>query len=59
MPLLTYWPNSLALPALLANAAVIILKLVDFPAPFGPKRPNISLYLTTNDISLIPILPLP
>jgi len=59
MPLLTYWPNSLALPALLANAAVIILKLVDFPAPFGPKRPNISPEFTENVLFLSAILPFP
>jgi len=26
------------------------LKVVDFPAPFGPKRPKISFYLTPKEI---------
>lgn len=59
IPLSTYWPNNLTLPLLLANAAVTILKLVDFPAPFGPKRPNIYPLFTENLTFLSATFPFP
>ena len=34
------------------SLAVIILNVVDFPAPFGPNNPNISPGLTPNEVPL-------
>lgn len=39
-------PFIITLPADLGTSEVKMLKVVDFPAPFGPKRPNISPYET-------------
>ena len=39
------------LPLVEANKVVSILIVVDFPAPFGPKKANISPFLTLNETS--------
>ena len=39
-------------------AAVNMLKVVDFPAPFGPKRPNVSPFSIIKELSLIATNPL-
>jgi hypothetical protein len=41
IPLFTYVLKSCTLPDVFGRAAVIILKVVDLPAPLGPKRPKI------------------
>ena len=46
IPLFTYVLNNCTLPEVFGRAAVIILKVVDLPAPLGPNRPNISPLLT-------------
>ena len=52
-PLSTYCPYILTLPEVFGNAAVITLNVVDFPAPFGPSKPNIYFSLTEKLLSLI------
>lgn len=45
-------------PEVLESAAVTMLKVVDFPAPLGPRSPNISPFLTEKLLSLIAMNPL-
>jgi hypothetical protein len=45
--------NNLTVPDDFDNAAVAILNVVDFPAPFGPSRPNIYPFFTENELFLI------
>jgi hypothetical protein len=42
----------------LGKAAVKILKVVDLPAPFGPKSPNIYPYSTMNVLLRMATYPL-
>ena len=44
-------------PDVFGSAAVEMLKVVDFPAPFGPKSPNISPYSTAKLLSRIATYP--
>lgn len=41
IPLLISSPKILTTPEVFDNAAVTILNVVDFPAPFGPNKPKI------------------
>jgi len=40
IPWLTVLSFNLTLPAVYLTKVVIILKIVDFPAPFGPSNAN-------------------
>lgn len=46
IPLLTSIFFSLTLPSVFGVKAVIILNVVDFPEPLGPKSPKISSFFT-------------
>lgn len=46
---------SLTLPELLGISEVRMLKVVDFPAPFGPRSPRISPFWTPKELFLIAV----
>jgi hypothetical protein len=45
--------NNLTVPEDFGKAAVEILKVVDFPAPFGPNKPKIYPFFTEKELFLI------
>jgi hypothetical protein len=53
-----FCPSILTVPEVLARAAVTILNVVDFPAPFGPSKPKIYPFFTEKLLSLIARKPL-
>lgn len=57
MPRLTSIPFILTLPEDLGIREVKILKVVDFPAPFGPKSPKISPLLAAKVLFLMAVNP--
>ena len=46
------WPQTTAVPDVGGMKPVIILIVVDFPAPFGPRKPRTSPFATSKDIPL-------
>ena len=46
------WPHISAVPDVGGMKPVIIRMVVDFPAPFGPRNPSTSPFLTSKEIPL-------